>query len=116
MPFEKGQSGNPGGARIKSREQREFEEQCREWCRLFAFDKLKKRVDSKDEKISSWALEVLLNRAFGRAVETSVIDANVTQESGSSVGELGGAIDELVGSGKAKSGAADSPGALDGGK
>ncbi len=84
MAFTKGQSGNALGARVKSPEQREFEKQCREWCKEFAFKKLIRKADSEDEKISSWATEALLNRAFGKPVEIAVVDANVTTETGSS--------------------------------
>ena len=96
MPFIKGHSGNPNGARVKSVEQREFEQKCRQWCKEFAFGMLAKKAFSDDEKVSTWALEAIINRAFGKAVETSVIEANVTATTGSAVEELAGEIAALI--------------------
>lgn len=113
MPFKPGQSGNPSGARVKSEEQRQFEAKCREWCRLFAFDKLKRAVDSRDPKRQDWAVEAMLNRAFGKPVETSVIDASITAETGSGAEELAREAAALIGTGKVGGGEAAGPGPVD---
>ncbi len=116
MAFVKGQSGNANGGRVKSVEQREFEAKCRQWCKEFAFSELSKRAFGEDAKRSDWALEAILNRAFGKAVETSVIEANVTAQTGSSASEIADELTAIVGAPKAESIGNDSPPALDGGK
>lgn len=107
MPFIKGQSGNANGARVKSPEQREFERKCREWCRDYAFDKLKRVADLEDDKRSDWAVDALINRAFGKAVETSVIDASVTAPSGSSAEDLARELAALIPGAEDKGGGND---------
>jgi len=116
MAFKKGESGNPNGARVKSAEQREFEAKCRQWCKEFAFGMLAKKAFSDDEKISTWALEAILNRAFGKPVEMSVVDANVTASVGSSTEEIAGELAGLI-SGPAPESVGDASQAqVDGGK
>ena len=109
MPFKPGQSGNLNGARVKAVEQREFEGKCRQWCKEFAFGMLAKKAFSDDEKVSTWALEATINRAFGKAVETSVIEANVTAQTGSGVEELAGEIVSLIPGAAGESGGPDNP-------
>lgn len=116
MPFEKGKSGNPGGRPPKSQAQVIFEEKCRNWAALFAFDKLKKCADSPDPKASHAATKEILDRAFGKSVETSVIDANVTPIAGSTIGELEAGIASLIGAAKAGSGTVASKTEVDSGK
>ena len=115
MAFVKGTSGNANGGRIKSAEQREFEAKCRQWCKEFAFGMLSKRALSDDEKVSGWALEALLNRAFGKPVETSVIDANVTTETGHTVEALADDLAAIVGAAEDKGSGNDSANPVDGG-
>lgn len=116
MAFRKGESGNPNGARVKSQEQRDFEKKCKEWCRDYAFDKLKRIADREDDKRSDWAIEHLLNRAFGKPIETSVIDAAITAEVGSGIEELTGTIASLVPSAEGEGGAHPGPDKVDSGK
>ena len=116
MTFIKGQSGNSHGGRVKSAEQREFEAKCRQWCKEFAFGMLSKRALSDDEKVSGWALEALLNRAFGKPVETSVIDANVTAQTGSGADEIAGEIAALIPGAAGEGGGADKPDQVEPGK
>lgn len=97
MAFEKGKSGNPGGRPPKSQQQIDFEYKCRNWASLFAFEKLKKCADSADPKASHAATKEILDRAFGKSVETSVIDAHVAPIAGSSVEELAGGIADIIG-------------------
>ena len=116
MPFKPGQSGNPNGARVKSVEQREFEGKCRQWCKEFAFGMLAKKAFSDDEKVSTWALEAIINRAFGKAVETSVIEANVTAKTGSGVEELAGEIVALIPGAAGEGSGTDNADSVDAGK
>jgi len=116
MAFVKGQSGNPSGARPKSPEQREFEAKCKEWCRLFAFDKLKRAVESHNEKRADWALEVLLDRAFGKSAMVQQIDAEITANPGASAKELADGIAGLIGSEAPGGGPVDKPDQVDSGK
>ena len=116
MAFIKGQSGNANGGRVKSVEQREFEAKCRQWCSEFAFSELSKRALGKDEKRSDWALEAILNRAFGKAVETSVIEANVTAQVGSPAQTLADELAAIVPGTAIEGPGSDSQAALDGGK
>ena len=96
MGFEK---GNPGGGRPrKTEQQKAFEAKCRDWSALYAFDRLKGWSDSENPKVATWALGELLNRGFGKPVETSVVEAYVTPEAGSTISELAAGIAELIGS------------------
>lgn len=85
--FEKGHPGGPGRPR-KTDDQIKFERQCREWAVLFALDKLKKAADSDNPTASLAATREILDRGFGKSVETSVIDAYVTPETGSTAQAL----------------------------
>ena len=116
MPFERGKSGNPSGRPKKSKQQIDFEEKCRNWGQLYAFDKLKKLAESEDEKMVQIATKELLDRGFGRSVETSVVESYVTQETGATVSEIESSIAELIGSQENKSGGSDSADKLDPGK
>lgn len=116
MPFAKGTSGNLHGARVKSVEQREFEAKCKQWCKEFAYTLLVKKAFSEDDKVSTWALEALLNRAFGKPVETSVIEANVTASLGCSAQEIAGELAEIIPGGAPEGVGAVIEGSLDAGK
>lgn len=96
MPFEKGKSGNAGGRPRKTKEQVEFEEKCRCWAATFAISKLIRAADSDNIKESLAGTMELLNRGFGKPVETNVIEANVTSQTGSSVSELEARLDAIV--------------------
>ena len=116
MAYAKGQSGNPGGRPRKSEEQITFERKCREWAALFALDKLKRAADSENPAQSVAAVKEILDRGFGKSVETSIIDASVTPQTGVSVEDLSREIAALVGGGQDQGGGADSPPAVDTGK
>lgn len=70
MAFERGKSGNPGGRPLKTEEQRRFENRCRVWADKNAFAKLEKYADSEDKDERKWALQEILNRGFGRPLES----------------------------------------------
>lgn len=111
--FEKGHPGGPGRPR-KTEQQIRFEQRCRDWSDLNAFNYLAKHADSTDKDVFKWAVGELLNRGFGKPVETQVIDAEITGPTGISVEELARAAAELIGGGEGKGGGMDSPGKVDG--
>lgn len=116
MPFEKGQSGNPGGRARKTEEQIRFERRCREWAELFALDKLKRVADSKKSLESLAAVKEILDRGFGKSVITSVIDGQITSTPGSSIQDLTAEITDVIGGSEAEGGSVDSEGQVDSGK
>lgn len=116
MPFERGKSGNPGGRPRKSEQQVNFEEKCRNWAALYAFDKLKKLADSEDEKAIQWATKELLDRGFGKSVETSVVEAHVTSDTGSTVEALADELAQVIGGAEAEGGGHVGPAQVDAGK
>lgn len=84
MPWVKGQSGNPSGRHPKSPEQRAFERKCREqWELLFKI--LNDSLQNSKEK--QWAVDTLLNRAFGTPKQVSEMDIE-TNESVAGLSEL----------------------------
>lgn len=109
MGFEKGNRANPGGRPKKTDEQIKFERQCREWASLFALDKLKRTADGENPTASLAATREILDRGFGKSVETSVIDAYVAPATGSSVEDLAGELGSLIPGEKAESGGPDKP-------
>lgn len=115
MAFEKGKSGNPGGRPAKSQQQIDFEYKCRNWGSLFGFDKLKKAADSEDEKLSLAATKELLDRGFGKSVETSIVDAYVAPQTGSTAKALEDELAALVPEPADKGAGNDSQAPLDGG-
>src|SRR3990167_2198627 len=107
MGFETGRSGNPGGRPRKSEQQIRFEQRCRDWSDLYAFNKLKDHAEHKDAKVFMWAISELLSRGFGKPTES--VEAHVTGDIGAGVDEIRSGIAALVGRGQAGSGKADSP-------
>lgn len=110
----KGESGNPSGRPRKTEAQKQFEAKCQEWCRLFAFDRLRAACDSSNEKRADWALEVMLDRAFGKALAVQQVDAEVTAPSGFSVEDLSREASELIGGGEGQGGGVDRKDQVDG--
>lgn len=95
--FEPGKSGNPRGRPAKTQQQRDFEAKCAGYSALYAFDKLKAWIDGEDKKVAQWAMSEMLNRGFGKPVETAYVEANLTTEIGASPDEIAGAIADLIG-------------------
>jgi hypothetical protein len=116
MGFKPGETGNPGGRPRKTEAQRQFEAKAQEWCRLFAFDKLRDAAMGGNPKRADWALEMLLDRAFGKAMAVQQIDAEITPASGSSVEDIGREVADLIGGGEAKGSGVDSAGTVDPGQ
>lgn len=116
MPFEKGSSGNPGGRPRKSKEQVEFERKCQEWAAVFAMAKLAKAADSENVREVLAATQEILNRGFGKPVETSHVEASINSEVGSSVEDLERDLAELIGAGKGSGGGNPSAVTVDSGK
>ena len=96
MPFEKGQSGNPGGRRKKSDEQLKFERRCRELSELFAIDHLMRWAKSDNPTASLTAVKEMLDRGFGKPEIVSYLEANVTAQTGTSLEILEAKLQELV--------------------
>ena len=107
MPFKPGQSGNPGGKPQKSKEQKDFEANCRKYLNAKGFKIIQKMADSKDMQNKRWALEQLITRGFGRPQE--VVDVTTRNEGVQSSDGLAEALEDIIGS-KKKKGDADTTG------
>jgi hypothetical protein len=70
MPFEKGQSGNPGG---RPKENAEVKRLAREQG-IASIQKLVALRDSQDERIALAASQALLDRAFGKPAQVLIGD------------------------------------------
>ena len=111
------QIGNKlGGRKNKTPQQILFEEKCRDWSALHAFKRLEAWVNSKDPKVSCWALGQMLDRGFGKPVETSFVDAYVTAERGIGVEEIREQFAAIAGSREAKAIGVDPVDPVDAGK
>jgi hypothetical protein len=74
--FQKGVSGNPGGRPKLPAEMREmFQAKAAE-----AFEVLCRHLNAKDPRVSVAAATQILDRAYGRPVQS--IDANITEDGG----------------------------------
>lgn len=73
MPFKKGQSGNPSGRRKVVGEIRELAMQEAP----DAFQRIAKLVRSDDERVALAAAQTILDRAYGKAIQT--VNTNVTR-------------------------------------
>lgn len=72
MPFQPGQSGNPGGRPKKDPElQAMFQAKG-----IDAFNVIAELINHPDPKIRLPAAQTLLDRAFGKPSQTSVIEGN----------------------------------------
>lgn len=116
MPFEKGKSGNPNGRPKKTQEQIDFEKSCREWASKYAIGKLIRAADSESIKESLAGTQEICNRGFGKSVETSIIDAYVAPEIGSTVSEIEAGLAALIPGAAGDSKPVDNKDQLDPGK
>ena len=114
--FEPGKSGNPRGRPAKTQQQKDFEYKCANYSALYAYDKLKAWIDGDDKKVAQWAMSEMLNRGFGKPVETAYVEASVTSEVGASPESIAGAIADIIGSPARASGGGDSKDSVDGAK
>jgi len=92
--------GNASGRPRKSEEQIKFERRCREWADTLGFDKLKRWADCDDAAKSLEALKEIFNRGFGRAIETNIVDAEITTQTGSSIEDIARELAALIDPGK----------------
>ena len=75
-PFLPGNCANPTGRPKKTQAQKDFEEKSRQYLAEFGFEQIKGFATGNDKKAKQWALEVFLDRGFGRAIQA--IDADIT--------------------------------------
>ena len=95
MPFQKGNCANPSGRPKKTQEQKDFEEKCRQYLKEWGFEQIKGLAQGGDRRWKMWALEIMLDRGFGKAVAT--IDANVNTEGvGSSLAEVASELSRIA--------------------
>lgn len=66
-----GQSGNPGGKAKKTEEQREFERKCRSLVNAEGWKWLEDTFKSGKFEQKKFAMEVFLDRGFGRPVQVN---------------------------------------------
>jgi len=112
MAYEPGKSGNPKGRPKKTMEQILFEHRCREYLEKFGFEDIVSMAKSAAKADKKWALEVMLDRGFGRPVQA--IDADINQSAAGSspielIGEIAAIIPQAVGAGEGKDSAGGPP-------
>ncbi len=111
MPFKKGDPGGPGRPKQKP---------FLDWCNKWTVEKAEKYLAPIAEKSSSKnqleAIKLIMAYGVGKPVETTILDADIAPNLGSSVESLASAIADTISGAKIGSVSAPSADQVDEGK